>query len=270
MPAHRKVVPPVTPRIIQPNPRRRLFQLALVLGVFLLTAWFSYDYGRSQLEPASLEAKVQPDQALQQANTALEQERNTLRQQIAKLEQDLTQTQQDLRGAQARIQTLRDAASAQRETAPEASPQTLVSAPQAVSAPAPAAASTPATEIADAISGDNSLRLENVRIVTTGSEGVFRISFSVARHGDKSDRVTGTIWIAVNGVSGGQPKRLSFKKLSSDRRSYVKMGFEQRQDVAEDLVLPDNFQPRNVLIEAKPYGDTYTGASGKFSWSTTG
>ena len=90
------------------------------------------------------------------------------------------------------------------------------------------------------------------------------------RDGVSSRRVTGTIWIAVNGFSDGEPRRLSFKRLSPDRRSYVKMGFDLQQDVAEDVVLPDNFLPKNVLIEAKPYGDLYTGAAVKFDWLTTG
>jgi hypothetical protein len=34
--------------------------------------------------------------------------------------------------------------------------------------------------------------------------------------------------------------------------------------------LPDDFLPRNILIEAKPYGDGYTGAAESFDWITNG
>jgi len=47
------------------------------------------------------------------------------------------------------------------------------------------------------------------------------------------------------------------------------MGFDQQQDVMEDVVLPENFRPKNILIEAKPYGEKYTGTSTKITWLTT-
>jgi len=117
---------------------------------------------------------------------------------------------------------------------------------------------------------NNTLMLENVRIDETASANTFRIAFSV-RHADDSDgRVTGTLWIAVNGFSQGVPTRLSFKTLSPDRRLVVKMGFDQQQDVEEDIVLPAGFRPKNVQIEVKPYGNRYTGTAKKVDWVTTG
>lgn len=198
----------------------------------------------------------------EQGVTELEQERDTLRLQVAELQQNMKQTRQDLEAAQARIQALQQTASSQRE-APKPVP-----APTSALDPDPAPEPAPVTTVSESV--DNTLALENVRIVTTESENVFRIGFSVMRNGDRSDRVTGTIWIAVNGFADREPRRLSFKRLSPDRRSYVKMGFDLQQDVTEEVVLPENFHPKNVLIEAKPYGDTYTGSSVKFDWETSG
>jgi len=255
--ARKKIVPPVTPRIVQANSGQRFLRYALLVCALFLAAWFSYDYGRTQA-PANGEAPVAQSGESEQGLTRLEQERDTLRQQVADLQQSMRTARQDLEAAQARIQSLQQAASSQRE------------APQP--APAPISALQSEAEPATAVSGsaDNTLQLENVHIEATESENVFRIGFSVMQHGDSSNRVTGTIWIAVNGFSDGEPKRLSFKRLSPDRRSYVKMGFDLQQDVTEDVVLPDNFQPKNVLIEAKPYGDTYTGTSVKSDWDTSG
>jgi hypothetical protein len=259
--ARKKIVPPVTPRIVQANSGQRFLRYALLFCALLLTAWFSYDYGRTQA-PANGEAPVAQSGESEQGLTELEQERDTLRQQVAELQQSMRTARQDLEAAQARIQSLQQAASSQRE-APQPAP-----APLSALQPEPELA--PEAEPATAVSGsaDNTLQLENVHIEATESENVFRIGFSVMQHGDSSNRVTGTIWIAVNGFSDGEPRRLSFKRLSPDRRSYVKMGFDLQQDVTEDVVLPDNFQPKNVLIEAKPYGDTYTGSSVKIGWFT--
>ncbi|MEN8803364.1 MAG: DUF6776 family protein [Thiogranum sp.] len=260
--ARKKIVPPVAPRIVQPNAGHRFLRYALLFCALLLAAWFSYDYGRTQA-PATAEAPLVQSgesEASEQAITGLEQERDTLRQQVTELRQSMKQARQDLEAAQARIRSLQQADSAQSEAQEPAPTAALQSEPAPEPQPAP-----PTTVPA---SDDNTLQLENVHIEATESANVFRISFSVMQNG--SGRVTGTIWIAVNGFSDGKPSRLSFKRLSSDRRSYVKMGFDLQQDVTEDVVLPDNFHPKNVLIEAKPYGDVYTGTSVKIDWFTAG
>lgn len=244
--ARRKVVPPVTPRIVQENPGQQLIRYGLLVGVFLLAVWLSYDYGRSQA-PVNGNAPVPVVQSheSEQRISELEQERDTLKLQVAELEQSVKQANQAIAADWARRQSPRQAVSSRHE----------------VPAPEPAASVSEPT--------DNTLKLENVRINRTDSEDVFRIGFSVLHAGDSTGRVTGSIWIAVNGFSNGDPKRLSFKTLSPDRRLIVKMGFDQQQDVMEDIVLPEGFRPKNIMIEAKPYGDKYTGTATKITWQTT-
>ena len=263
MKARRKVVAPVTPRIVQTNPGRRFLQYALFSCAFLLAVWFSYDYGRTR---AVTDAEVPVAQSgdAERDVTGLEQERDTLRQQVAELQQSMKQARQDLRAAQARIQSLQQAESSARESAE--TPPAVVTEPE----PMPVSAPAPVAETTVSESADYTLTLTNVHVDATESENRFRIGFSVMQNSDSSGRVTGTIWIAVNGFVNGEPRRLSFKKLSPDRRSYVKMGFDLQQDVMEDVVLPEDFHPKNVLVEAKPYGDTYTGTSVKFDWDTNG
>ena len=256
--ARKKVVAPVTPRIIQAHPRHRFFRYLLLVCAFFLTIWFSYDYGRKQ--PAQdIETPTASSGNTEKAVLALTQERDTLRQQVAELQQSLQQAQRDLKAAQARIGAPQQATS---------SPQPASTVEPAYEPPVEAEPPPVTATVTEAV--DNTLRLENLHIEPTASENVYRIGFSVLRDGDGSDRVTGTIWIAVNGYADGEPRRLSFKRLSPDRRSYVKMGFDLQQDVSEDVVLPDNFSPKNILIEAKPYGDLYTGTSVKFDWYTAG
>ncbi|NHZ69854.1 MAG: hypothetical protein GWP20_01310, partial [Thermotogales bacterium] len=208
--------------------------------------WFSYDYGQSQTA-GSGGAPAAQNRDSEQRIEALEKERDTLKQQVADLERNVRQANQAISAAQARLQV----------------PQRTTATPSTDKAPAPTSAVTKSEAL------DNSLKLENVRIEQTESDNVFRIGFSVLRAGYGSGRVTGAIWIAVNGFSNGTPKRLSFRALSPDRRLIVKMGFDQQQDVLEDVVLPDNFRPKNILIEAKPYGDDYTSTSIKITWRTT-
>lgn len=239
--AHQKVVPPVTPKIVQTTPRQRIIRYALILFAFLLTGWFSYDAGQSQA-PAVSEIPTTQSQASSQRITELEQERNSLKQQVAELESGMQQVSQALATERSRNRVPKQATTTRRK----------IPAQKPVAVPMETA--------------DFTLGLENIRIKQTASENVFQIAFSVINEANNTDRVLGTIWIAVNGFSGKEPRRLSFKRLSSDKRSYVKMGFNQKQDVKEDIRLPGNFRPKNILIEVRPYGEKYTGTSKKINW----
>lgn len=248
-----KVVPPVTPKIILQHNRHRHLQLALLFAVFLFIVWFSYDLGRSQAPEWVIgdAGEIQPDDSDERID-ALQKQRDTLQQQLDELQKRLARSDQALAEAQSRIHTLQRSA---RATAGEPAPAT----------PEPAAVTEPAVS-EDAGTIDHRLELANLSILPTESVNVYRISLSVMHAGDDGGRVTGTLWIAVNGFNDKQPVRLSLKRLSPERRSYVKMGFDRQQDILQEITLPENFRPKNVLIEAKPYGDKYTGTSAKIDW----
>ena len=163
--ARPKVVPPVTPRIVQDPPGQRLFRYVLLICAFLLAVWFSYDYGSKQA-PANGKAAVVQSGESEQRIAELEQERDALKQQAAELEQRMKQANRALKAAQARTPAPQQAQSSQRAAPvliPEPEPATIESEP-----------------------ADNTLRLENVRIEQTESENVFRIGFSVMHAGDGS------------------------------------------------------------------------------------
>lgn len=244
----KKIKPPVTPRIVPAHPGQQLLRYALLACAFIFSVWISYYYGTTRAPvPETGSAPLAQSPESQQRIRELEQERDTLKQQVAALKQSVQQADRTIRSARARAQ----------QPTPTPTP-TPAPAPAPVQAPRPGA---PAAGIVD-----HTLTLENVRIEPTATDRVFRIAFSVRHTDNRSDRVTGTLWIAVNGFSRGVPKRLSFKTLSPDRRLVVKMGFDRQQDVSEEIVLPDDFRPKNILIEAKPYGDKYTGTAQKIDW----
>lgn len=238
----KKIVPPVTPRIIQANPRQRAIRYGLLLLAFVVVAWLGYKAGISQT-PAGTEDPATRSQASQQRITGLEKERDALRQQVEELERSVKLANQALAS----------------ERAGKPSPEQAVTNKRRI--PTPPRRPVPLTESAGYVLG-----LEDIRIGQTAPGNRFRVSFSIINEANNDDRVTGTIWIAVNGMLDRKPVRLSFKRLSPDRRSYVKMGFNRRQNVTEEIVLPDNFRPKNILIEAKPYGEKYTGDSEKINW----
>ncbi len=243
--ARTKVVPPVTPRIIRTSPRQRLTRYGLLFLAFVLVTGIAYETGRRQSSGNAVPTAMQT-QASAQRIAELEKQRDSLKQQVVELEHSVKQVTQAL--AEERV---RHRAQARAATSPP---------PRKAPAPKPRTRAT--------VPAHPTLGLQGIRIGQTDSKNIFQVSFSVINPAGTTDRVTGTIWIAVNGFLDKEPVRLSFKRLSSDRRSYVKMGFNRKQDVAEKIVLPDGFRPKNILIEAKPYGEKYTGTSQKISWTT--
>ncbi len=221
----RKVIAPVTPKIVLADPRQRLIRYGLLLCAFLASVWISYEVGQSSTPQTMTPPTAQPP-APNPRIMELEQERDTLKQQVAELEQSVMQAGKALAEVRPHKPT-----------------------------PKPALA-------------DRTLALKNIKLEQAAPDNGLSLSFTVVNQADNDERVTGTIWIAVNGFTGKTPRQLSFKSLSIDKRLYVKMGFNRQQDVTETLALPDDFRFKNVQIEAKPYGSKYTGTSEKVTWTS--
>ena len=259
--ARKKVAPPVTPRIIQANPRRQRVQFALLALAFVLTAWLGYEAGLSRA-PGQPPGEPGPGREASQRIAELEQQREALQQQVTELEHSVKQASQAL--ARERARASRPGNTASGKPASPARSKPVAAASHTPPAPKPAAAVTRKAEPVE-----YRLGLENIRIEPVAGENTYHVSFSVVNDAGNADRLTGTIWIAVNGFANKTPKRLSFRSLSADKRTYVKMGFNGRQDVSERITLPDGFRPKNLLIEAKPYGEKYTGSSMKLDWNAS-
>jgi hypothetical protein len=243
----------VAPKVVvQASPPRRLLWVALSSVGVILAMWFSYDYGRSLHADMEKPASAAPDRDSEQRIAQLEQERDRLRQRIAKLERELQAGRKPVRDPEDIVRALAGNKPPPPVTVPAEAPK--------VDSP-PAAADGPPS---------NELKLTDVAVEPTDGDNHFRFRFSVIHPGNDKDQVVGTIWIAVNGLSNGKPVRLSLKQVSSETRPYLDMRFSGQQSVDGELMLPPNFEPKNIAIEAKPYDKKYRGASGKFDWSVDG
>lgn len=100
-----------------------------------------------------------------------------------------------------------------------------------------------------------------------GSEGV-PCSFDVTLKGSRQELVTGSIWIAVDGRRNGKPVRLRLRDLTKERTTFVPMRFEDRQAVDVTFIVPDDFTPIRVVVEAKPLQtDDYKAVTQTFDWT---
>lgn len=93
----KKIVPPVTPKIIQSHRGQQPLRYAILACLVVVIAMSGYYYGRGTVTPgAALPANSQgTDEEQQQRIAMLEQERDALQKQVADLEQRVTRGRQD-------------------------------------------------------------------------------------------------------------------------------------------------------------------------------
>lgn len=263
---HAKVKPPVTPRILPGGSQHRIRNGTLIVLALLLTAWVGYELGRGstdgELQQSVATSGNEDSSQWETRLEELERERDNLQLQVSELERQLTEADRRLEEASARKPA--EPAVTAKETATRAEPKSNAAIVKEVTPPSPEP--VPAEKPIASSDDGRELELYQVRLDNTEDDNRYKLQFTVRHAGET--RVTGTIWVAVNGFTNGKPSRLSFKTVSPDRRPYIKMGFNSQQDVDEVLVLPAGFRPKNVLIEAKPYSEKFEGASMKYKWIT--
>ncbi len=261
----------ITPRIVQPRPWRTALLLLLVLIGMGAAAYAGFEFGRRQVHVA----ENSPADHL-----------SHLQERIAELE-----AQNADRLSQARAQPSPQSAEhpAEEEPAPtltsdQSEPpgeQTQPSAEESnVASNTPedtltdtteAASTTPKDDTDDDLQAqghNNALEIQDFRLRPLGTSNAVRFSFAVAVVGGASGTVTGSIWIAIDGHSGGKSVRLRLNEASKDSADFVRMRFKQRQMVEGDFVLPEDFTPKKVVVEAKPLDeDKYKAAADSFDWN---
>lgn len=115
----------------------------------------------------------------------------------------------------------------------------------------------------------NGIQIREFRLERAGAKGVYRYRFAITRSDKGTDMATGSIFIAVDGVRGGQPKWLPLRDITEDKTEMVLMKFKQFQDVEGVIRLPDSFKPKKMIVEIKPNSDKLSPVKQRFDWTVT-
>jgi hypothetical protein len=115
----------------------------------------------------------------------------------------------------------------------------------------------------------NGIQIREFRLERAGAKGVYRYRFAITRSDKGTDTATGSIFIAVDGVRGGQPKWLPLRDITEDKTEMVLMKFKQFQDVEGVIRLPDSFKPKKMIVEIKPNSDKLSPVKQRFDWTVT-
>ena len=235
-----------TPKIVQPSGRGHYlwFVLGLVMIVALGLAYSQVPYWvktdvvstvSNQNEAAALELK---DVYIEQ----LEEERDALRLQVAALERS---SQVDRQAIEQVREEMKQAAADRLQLEEE-----LVFLKGLV---------TNGTK-------KEGLFMQGFKLEKGAAEREFRYRFTVGQRLKDVGTVTGWISMTLEGKTGDQATSLSLTELVADKADRIKMRFKHFQNVEGTVVLPEGFEPKDVIIEVQPSNSDLSLVKKSFDW----
>ena len=113
------------------------------------------------------------------------------------------------------------------------------------------------------------LRIERLD-VTPNAPGRVKYSLLLTQIVDKHDYVQGGVEITLRGQEGDNERKLLLSQLDREKPDAIKFRFRYFQNINGEMVLPDGFQPREVMIVAQSSGRNAQRLEKTFDWPLNG
>tara|TARA_B100001964_G_scaffold223176_1_gene268821 strand:- start:735 stop:1472 length:738 start_codon:yes stop_codon:yes gene_type:complete len=117
---------------------------------------------------------------------------------------------------------------------------------------------------------EKGLRIERLNMENTGDTNRYKYSLLLTQVVDKHDYVQGGVEITVFGSEGSSEKKLALSEMSEEKLARIRFRFRYFQNVDGELLVPDGFEPREVMIIAKSSGRNGQRLEKKFAWQLNG
>ena len=109
------------------------------------------------------------------------------------------------------------------------------------------------------------LRIERLD-VTPNAQGRVKYSLLLTQVVDKHDFVQGGVEISLRGQDGESVKRLPLSEVDKDKTDAIRFRFRYFQNINGEMVLPDGFEPQEVMIVAQSSGRNAQRLEKTFDW----
>ena len=101
--------------------------------------------------------------------------------------------------------------------------------------------------------GHPGLRVQTLTISPTGAERHYELRLVLVQAIVQDRRVTGVVRMSIDGANGGLPARLSVADLQLENDSGdLAYSFRYFQGLQREIVLPAEFEPRQINVEIRP------------------
>jgi len=113
------------------------------------------------------------------------------------------------------------------------------------------------------------LRIERLD-VSSNAPGRVKYSLLLTQIVDKHDYVQGGVEISLLGQEGDHEKSFLLSELDQEKQDAIKFRFRYFQNINGELMLPDGFLPREVMIVAQSSGANAQRLEKRFDWPLNG
>ncbi len=117
--------------------------------------------------------------------------------------------------------------------------------------------------------GTKGLRIERLD-VSPNSQGRVKYSVLLTQVVDKHDYVQGGVEISVLGQTGSEEKSFLLSELDNEKEDAIRFRFRYFQDINGEMLIPDGFEPREVMIVAQSSGSKAQRLEKRFDWPLNG
>ncbi len=113
------------------------------------------------------------------------------------------------------------------------------------------------------------LRIERLD-VSSNAPGRVKYSLLLTQVVDKHDYIQGGVKISLVGQLGNQEKQFLLSELDKEKDEAIRFRFRYFQNINGELMLPDGFEPREVMIVAQSSGSNAQRLEKRFDWPLNG
>lgn len=113
------------------------------------------------------------------------------------------------------------------------------------------------------------LRIERLD-VTANAPGRVKYSLLLTQVVDKHDYVQGGVEISLRGQDGKEEKELALSQVDEEKSDSVRFRFRYFENINGEMVLPDGFEPREVMVVARSSGRNAQRLEKTFDWPLNG
>ena len=227
-------------------PHRPFYKLMIFMAFLLAMgafSWFTYQFGQNQGLALKVEVVLERDQILKEyeASQALI---DSMRQELADLK---VGGQIDDRANEEVRETIEDLQELIAEQNEEIRFYKGIMLPNAA---------------------DKGLRIERLDI-SSNAPGLVKYSVLLTQVVDKHDFVQGDVQISLLGQVGEQEQQILLSELEKEKSEDIRFRFRYFQNINGEMLMPDGFEPRGVMVVARSSGANAQRLERRFDWPSS-
>lgn len=117
---------------------------------------------------------------------------------------------------------------------------------------------------------ETGLRIERLTMKPTGDPNRIEYSLLLTQVVEKHEYIQGGVQINLVGMADGVEKTLALSEVSGADRDTVGFRFRYFQNIDGVLTIPQGFEPRHLLVEARSSGGDSQSLEKRFQWQLSG